>query len=329
MIHDFTAEEGSPRSLAADNSGNLYGTSPLGGNHGDGMVYKLSQRNQDWLFTPLYSFTGDYEGTHPGKLIVGPEGAPYGTSFGGLPNGNDGWGLVYRLRPPRTLARAALCDWTKEVLYRFMGGTDGGIPSSIVFDQQGHLYGTTSFGGAYGAGVVFELTPSNGGWTENVIYDFPGGFSGVRPDSLLAGTDGMLYGLTVGGVGRCGFYGGYPCGIVFQLVHNNNGWTENVLYFFQGTDRDGGLPGSLVQDGLGNLHGISTWYFEYIWTHLSAAIEFKLSPENGNWVFTSTTRHSESGIATFTPASSPTGSGEYFRSRNRTSLRPVLRFRFR
>ena len=31
-----------------------------------------------------------------------------------------------------------------------------------------------SGGGASGCGLVFQLAPSGGGWTENIMYDFPG-----------------------------------------------------------------------------------------------------------------------------------------------------------
>lgn len=31
--------------------------------------------------------------------------------------------------------------------------------SNVIFDSTGNLYGTTSSGGPYGAGVVWEITP--------------------------------------------------------------------------------------------------------------------------------------------------------------------------
>jgi uncharacterized repeat protein (TIGR03803 family) len=51
------------------------------------------------------------------------------------------------------------------ILYSFcaQGGrncTDGSDPDAVlVFDQEGKLYGTTYWGGAYGSGTVFKLTP--------------------------------------------------------------------------------------------------------------------------------------------------------------------------
>jgi uncharacterized repeat protein (TIGR03803 family) len=53
--------------------------------------------------------------------------------------------------------------WAETVLHPFSGANSdrgGAAPStSLVFDKVGNLYGTTSTGGAYDAGVVFEVTP--------------------------------------------------------------------------------------------------------------------------------------------------------------------------
>src|ERR1035441_7300854 len=73
----------------------------------------------------------------------------------------------------------------ENVLYNFGNGTDGAIPifAGVIFDATGNLYGTTSAGGAYGGGTVFELTPTAGGtWTEKVLYSFKNdGTDGINP----------------------------------------------------------------------------------------------------------------------------------------------------
>ena len=67
---------------------------------------------------------------------------------------------------PFTSAFAA----TEKVLYSFTGGDDGSQPfAGVVLDAAGNLYGTAQAGGAHGAGVVFELSPSQSGWTETVF----------------------------------------------------------------------------------------------------------------------------------------------------------------
>jgi len=85
------------------------------------------------------------------------------------------------------------------VLYPFSRGADGYYPSpaDLIFDQAGNIYGTTI--APSGNGVVYELTPSGGGWTESVLHSFSatrraGPFGGVILDNA-----GNLYGTTESG----------------------------------------------------------------------------------------------------------------------------------
>src|ERR1700733_7450802 len=61
------------------------------------------------------------------------------------------------------------------VLHAFGAGNDGGGEwDRVAFDKHGNLYGTTSGGGAYGQGIVFELVPRlHGKWAETVLPPFP------------------------------------------------------------------------------------------------------------------------------------------------------------
>ena len=280
VIHDFTGkgDGGGPGSLAMDKTGNLYGTTYWGGSgdclpagYGCGTVYKLNDQGSGWVLTPLINFTGGSEGGHPGLAAIGPDGTLYGNAFGGTnqdcgPNGDQC--MVFRLKPQPTACRTSLCSWTESVIHRFTG--DNGFNVVTASDQAGNLYGIFGNGGAQGAGAVFELTPSGGGWTENILYTFTAGSDGGYPSSLLLGTDGNLYGTTYAGGSECG---GQGCGVVFKLTPSGSGWTYSVLYRLK--DSDGEFPYNLVQDGSGNLYGIEGFY----------AI-FKLSPSNGNWIYT-------------------------------------------
>jgi uncharacterized repeat protein (TIGR03803 family) len=227
------------------------------------------------VFTPLYNFTGGSDGSSPSLPLVGPEGALYGTAVGDF-------GLLYRLRPGPTACRTAPCSWTDNVLYRFTDGASAGAVTA--FDQAGNLYGTSSSGGAYGKGAVFELTPSPGGWTEEILYSFTGGDDGGGPNSLLVGRDGNLYGTAAGGV--------YGLGVVFQLVRPPTGgnWTENVMYAFPDSP-DGGSPSSLVQDGLGDFVGLAGGLFQKGYYRYPFVDVFLLSPSNGGWEFSLLTSH--------------------------------------
>jgi uncharacterized repeat protein (TIGR03803 family) len=85
------------------------------------------------------------------------------------------------------------------LIYSFVGGyTDGQQPQGgMILAPGGSLYGTTYFGGAFGGGTLFQLTPSDSSWTYNLVFNV-GGPSGsdalYAPDGGIA-TDrnGALY----------------------------------------------------------------------------------------------------------------------------------------
>src|SRR5205823_10574980 len=102
------------------------------------------------------------------------------------------------------------------IIYNAPGGNDGGNPfAGLIADDSGNFYGTTTGGGAHGAGTVFKITPRG---RETVIYSFAGGSDGVYPiGSLLRDSTGNFYGTaTNGGIDCDG--SGVGCGIVFKLT---------------------------------------------------------------------------------------------------------------
>jgi len=276
VVHSFTGGlDGShPQAgLTQDKAGNLYSTTTAGGYHGDdcvtsgcGAVIKLSRQGSGWVASPLYAFQGDGGGWLPDAgVIAGSQGNLYGTtSAGGAGNGGFGYGIVYSLQPSSHDCAGGACPWTETVLYQFAAGSDGWQPTlgTLAFDRAGNMYGTTEDGGSngcyggFGCGVVFQLTPSNGGWTETVLYSFAGAGDGAYPQSgLLLDQAGNIYGTaSSGGIGSCNAYVG-GCGVVFELTPTNGGWTETVLYSFTG-GADGGVPdGGLAFGPAGVLYG--------------------------------------------------------------------------
>ena len=175
---------------------------------------------------------------------------------------------------------------TEKVLYAFQNGGDGGNPAAgVIFDSQGNPYGTAGNGGSGGRGVVYELSPNSGAWTETVLYSFRGGTDGAFPvGDLIFDSAGNLYGTTTAG-GSSACNGGGGCGTVFELSPDGGGtWTETVLHTFTGYPSDGNLPvAGLVFDQSGNLYG-TTEQGGANCSSYGCGTVFELSPNgDGTW----------------------------------------------
>ena len=288
VLHTFTgAQDGANpyTGLIMDRAGNFYGATKFGGIGDAGVVFKITQRGSGWVFTTLHEFAGS-EGRSPIGLTLGLDGNLYGaTTFGGAGGSCNGvgCGAVFKLSPPATSCKSVLCPWLATVLHRFTGGADGGRPySGVVFDGAGNLYGTTAQGGQQsgvcaetGCGVVYELTPSGGSWTQTVIYTFSGGSDGDSPFAgLIFDTAGNLYGAT-------GYGGTGSVGTVFELTPSGSGWAKATLYDFHG-GIDGAYPdGGLILGLPGNLYGTTL-----VGGAGNGGTVFQLSTSGGGWTHT-------------------------------------------
>ncbi len=267
VLHKFTFSNGDGMNpngegtVIRDSEGNLYGTTNFGGDSrcfndgeyfGCGIVFKLAPSGRE---TVLHTFEGASQGDGAApatRLSQDGLGNLYGTTSQGgavrcmLQNGPPGCGTVFKLD----------AAGHETVLYRFTGANgDGELPSDVILDAQGNLYGTTEFGGRFGYGTVFKVNPSG---NETVLYSFRGigtGDGATPISGLTRDAQGNLYGTTIdGGINHCDTV--TPgCGTVFKLDASGQ---ETVLYRFTGTGGDGRSPFStLVLDNAGNLYGVT------------------------------------------------------------------------
>jgi uncharacterized repeat protein (TIGR03803 family) len=135
-------------------------------------------------------------------------------------------------------------QWTKQILYSFADGLDGGFPSSgVTLDRVGNLYGETYDGGSFacpqsGCGVVYQLAFVSGAWKLRLVYTFNGikGSQGSQPTGgLTFDSAGNLYGTTFGG-GSLACNNGNGCGTIFKLSpKSGGGFNFSLVAEFNGT----------------------------------------------------------------------------------------------
>jgi uncharacterized repeat protein (TIGR03803 family) len=277
VIYSFqglTDGENPQTGLVFDGQGNLYGTTLT-------TVFRLSPSSGgSWILTTLHTFSGPSESLLPqGPLILDSQANIYGvTTYGGsfAGCGVSGCGTVYRL--------SANPDgsWIQTVLHSFSGDGDGGFPVGALTLVGRNLIGATYQGGELkacsgtGCGVVFQLSPSNSGWRETVIYPFLGGVDGAYPGSgLTLDRAGNLFGSTFSASGTRG--------TIFELSPSAHGWKKTLVHSFTGTD-DGLSPvGPVSLDTSGNVFGESTqpsWCDSFTTT---CGVVFELSSQIPSW----------------------------------------------
>ncbi len=199
VLHTFSGNDGAGPmgTLYLDGSGNLIGTTASGCD-GYGTVFQLTRSESGYTEAVLHCFLGGSDGAYPFSgiadgfagttsvygvngggtaFVLGNQmfnysfpgngyGSPYPGPFASLVNspigytgttyadGAHGYGSVFHME--------GCAGWGAIPLYDFRGGTDGANPAGgVLFDASGNIFGTTSAGGAYGNGVVFEITPAS------------------------------------------------------------------------------------------------------------------------------------------------------------------------
>ncbi len=240
--------------------GTLYGTAEMGGPLHAGVVFKVSGGG----VTELYQFTNGADGAFPWiPPIQAPDGNIYGATF----NGNTP-GVLYRITPSGAFSVIAnlpsetqaplilgvdgkLYGTTQyggtfnrgtafqltitgktpklKIIHNFDPNTEGSVPIGPVMQaSDGKLYGTTSGGGAFSQGIVYQMTTAGGGY--KVLHNFQTATDGNSSDAgFVQGSDKFLYSVMSGG-GVNGF------GTLYKISTTGKNFT--VLHSFD--KRSGG-----------------------------------------------------------------------------------------
>jgi uncharacterized repeat protein (TIGR03803 family) len=262
VLHSFcsTTSNGDGASpygtLAQNGDGYVYGAASHGNAANTGVIFKLATDGSS--ITALHSFSAtsggsNVDGAIPyGSPIIGATNTLFG--FTGLARNHGGAyaeGTVYSVTtggmfsPLHSFcAPGEWCGWGHL--------TDDANLQNLIKGSDGNFYGTVEYGGSYGNGIVFKITPSR---TFTVLHEFSSirdtttprfmNCDGANPlGTLVEGRYGFLYGTT--------YYGGANgTGGIFQISMDGSSFV--FLYSFTS---DGTYPyAGVIYASDGNYYG--------------------------------------------------------------------------
>lgn len=175
-------------------NGDFYGVTSYGteSTNGCGSIFKVTP--QGTLSTAFGFINTSADGCGPsGSLVQVANGNFYGVTISGGTGNN---GVIFQMTPAGAVT----------LLHSFCSESncaDGTTPNAgLTLGSDGNFYGTTIYGGAFGEGVIYQMTPSG---TFKVLYSFcsQSGCSdgALSYSSLIQATDGNFYGTTSSGGG--------------------------------------------------------------------------------------------------------------------------------
>jgi hypothetical protein len=189
--------------VSFDTFGNLMGTTPTGGQYGEGCgrdgcgtVFKLSPTSGGWIYTLVNAPVPGVGTTPTTGTVTDADGSVYGM----FPQrGANGGGALFVVYPNGKHAAAPMVS------------IDGTNPLFPLVPGNGVIYGTAAGSGfPLIPGTIFQMTSSG---RESVLYRFCAQAAckdGYTPYGLLRNSSGALFGVAAGG-------GDSSNGVVFEL----------------------------------------------------------------------------------------------------------------
>jgi uncharacterized repeat protein (TIGR03803 family) len=249
-FHTFypsTGDVSQPQSVAMGSDGSVYGLA-LGGTWSGGTLtsnsnlFRFAPVSLNGVVTILFSFQ-DYS---PTNFVLGADDNMYVT----LPKGV-------------VLPGAGTTGSTGDVIYKVTKDGAGSVVhvldpvaegqgiDELVGDGQGNLYGAALNGGVLGNGdgTVFKVSSTGEFSVLHSFNSFVGASQqGFWPNSLVAGSDGNVYGMT-----RLGGAPSTPNGTLFRVTPSG---AYSVLHVFGTSQVEGTNARSLIQAGPRSFYGI-------------------------------------------------------------------------
>jgi uncharacterized repeat protein (TIGR03803 family) len=230
--------------VTINSAGEIYGTASGGGSGDEGAVWKMNEGGALSLIAsfPSYRVTG----TGPwGPVTFDGAGNMWGTIYEG---GTAGVGTVWENKAGTT---------TIQTIAVFHGSNGANPQAGVSIDASGNVYGTTSYGGTAGEGVVWEIPASTinaGKPLLSVIATFHGSNGAYPQAGVTIDTSGNLYGTATQG-------GEYDDGVVWEIPASTLQAGKpllSVIVTFNFANGSGPGAGVTV-DSSGNLYGTTTY----------------------------------------------------------------------
>ena len=221
--------------VTLDSSGNIFGTTVLGGASNFGTVFEIVHGTT--AITTVASFNGFNGMTIRGGVTLDASGNLFGTATNG---GASGLGTLFEIVQGSTII-------TPIASFNNANGTNP--QAAPTFDANGNLFGTTAGGGtgSTGNGTVFEVFRGTTAITTIAVFN---GANGAFPDAgVTLDASGNIFGTTE--------FGNAIAGTVFEVVHGTTAIT--TISTFTSSSPNGANPqAGLTLDASGNLYGTTS-----------------------------------------------------------------------